>query len=220
MSHIATPTNSDCSGISTPERHHESPYTARHQASGPRETSRDQSTDRLELHPRRRSSAFVETGLEGEDAVVDAKLRRDSRPKLQVRFRSKVDVHEPEVVNWQPEPYENVEEMPAYFPTLPRLIFLLFCAALILPSLGNSPLLKNGITPIGAKAGPVGVRTPSEPRTLPEKRQDTEVCKRWSGQSAVVNGTFYYYGGRTLSSSTQTADTWSEHSFSTLPHSC
>src|ERR1700744_2065411 len=50
--------------------------------------------------PTRRNSAFLEVGLGGEDAIVDSKLRRGSRPKLQVRFRSKVDVVEPEAVDW------------------------------------------------------------------------------------------------------------------------
>ena len=35
------------------------------------------------------------------------------------------------------------------------------------------------------------------------------VCKRWAGQSAVVNGTLYYFGGRATSSSDQTSNTWS-----------
>jgi hypothetical protein len=49
------------------------------------------------------------------------------------------------------------------------------------------------------------------PRDL-VKRADspTDVCKRWSQQSAVVNGTLYLYGGRATTSSDQTSNTWSE----------
>jgi len=41
----------------------------------------------------------------------------------------------------------------------------------------------------------------------------TNVCKRWSHQSAVVNGTLYIYGGRTTTSSSQTSNTWSMYIF-------
>jgi hypothetical protein len=37
----------------------------------------------------------------------------------------------------------------------------------------------------------------------------TNVCKRWSQQSAVVNGTLYLYGGRATLSSDQTSNEWS-----------
>jgi len=42
------------------------------------------------------------------------------------------------------------------------------------------------------------------------KRQDSpaDVCKRWSQQSAVINGTLYLYGGRATTSSDQTSNTW------------
>jgi hypothetical protein len=36
----------------------------------------------------------------------------------------------------------------------------------------------------------------------------TDVCKRWSHQSAVVNGTLYIYGGQSTTSSSQTTNTW------------
>ena len=210
MSHSATPNpHSHCSGWSLSEKHFDDfAGTTRHRTSALSEPSTSVSDE--SEPPRRRSSAFFEAGLEGEDAFVDAKLRRNSRPKLQVRFRSTIDVLEPSVADWEPEPYETVEKMPLYFPTLPRLLFLVFCIALILPSLGNSPLLKAGISPIGAEAVPVAVPLESQPKTLPQKRQDTTVCKRWSGQSALVNGTLYYYGGRLITSGHQTSDEWSE----------
>ncbi|KAF1809029.1 hypothetical protein P152DRAFT_404107 [Eremomyces bilateralis CBS 781.70] len=43
-----------------------------------------------------------------------------------------------------------------------------------------------------------------------DRRADsaTEWCKKWSHQSAIVNGTMYIYGGRMSTSSAQTNDTW------------
>ncbi|EAS32946.3 kelch repeat protein [Coccidioides immitis RS] len=42
------------------------------------------------------------------------------------------------------------------------------------------------------------------------KREDspTDVCKRWSQQTAIVNGTLYIYGGRSISQSSQSDNTW------------
>lgn len=44
------------------------------------------------------------------------------------------------------------------------------------------------------------------------KREDspTDVCKRWGGQSAIVNGTMYLYAGRATSDPDQTSNTWSK----------
>ncbi|WEW55363.1 hypothetical protein PRK78_000793 [Emydomyces testavorans] len=42
------------------------------------------------------------------------------------------------------------------------------------------------------------------------KRDDssTDICKRWSQQTAIVNGTLYMYGGRSTSDSSQKDKTW------------
>jgi hypothetical protein len=47
-------------------------------------------------------------------------------------------------------------------------------------------------------------------RTI-QKRDNspTDVCKRWSQQSAIINGTLYLYGGRATSSPDQTSNEWS-----------
>lgn len=169
--------------------------------------------------PPRRNSVFLEVGLGGDDAIIDSKLRRDSRPKLQVRFRSKVDVVEPEAIDWSatsPVDHLPQPQMSPYFPTLPRLLFLALVIVLVAPSLHTSPLLIAGANPLTRKAGPVQrIESPNGIRRgiLPgnSKREDTptDVCKRWSGQSAVVNGTLYYYGGRATSSADQTTNEWS-----------
>ncbi|KPI36609.1 uncharacterized protein AB675_4371 [Cyphellophora attinorum] len=163
-----------------------------------------------EKPPRRRSSVFFEEGLKGEDAIVDARVRRLSRPSLRVRFRSKTDIFErPADADDIPIP---VNEMPALFPTFQRLLFFVLVLVVFVPSFGGSSFFKAGITPIGAKAGVVRVPIEKQTKALPavQKRQDTstDTCKRWSGQSAVVNGTMYYYGGRASTSADQTQNEW------------
>jgi hypothetical protein len=169
---------------------------------------------------RRRSSAFLEVGLGGDDAILDAKIRRSSRPKLQVRFSNEVEVVEPDAIDWPDEtelhrpPWERSQmhpTLPIFFPTLPRILFLAFVLALLIPSLNNSRQLTAGIRPIGAKAGPLK----TERREITEElvtRQDstTDVCVRWSQQTALVNGTLYSYGGHASMQPGQTENTWSK----------
>lgn len=171
------------------------------------------------VYDRRRSSAFFEVGLGGDDLIVDAKIRRNSRPRQQVRFRSKVEVHESNLAQRPTEDFACLGKQPqsfaisAFFPTLPRLMFLACIFLLGLQSWNDVGFFKAGISPIGAKAGPIKVRDERSVASLPaqqDKRQDsTTICVRWSGQSAVVNGTLFYYGGRSTQSSGQTSDTWS-----------
>lgn len=162
--------------------------------------------------PPRRNSAFFEVGLGGDDAIVDAKLKKSSRPKSQVRFRSKVDILEPDPVD-EPDsssPYRpSSEPMPLLVPTLPRLVFLAFVLILVIPSLRTSPLSRADANPVGTREA--GNRDITQLHAAKVKRDDspTVVCKRWAGQSALVNGTLYYYGGRATTSSSQTTDEWS-----------
>lgn len=197
----------------------DSPHTRHHRRMGSGQHTPPTYVGADAKHERRRSSAFFEVGLGGEDSIVDAKIRRNSRPRQQVRFRSKVDVHEA-------DPREYLEETGDFlvtrqqaipptsaWPSLPRLLFLACIFLLGLQSWNDIGLSTAGFSPIGAKAGPINVRSErgvASIQSKQEKRQDTEVCVRWSGQSAVVNGTLYYYGGRSSQSSGQTAGTWSE----------
>ena len=43
---------------------------------------------------------------------------------------------------------------------------------------------------------------------LPRADTDTDVCTRWSQQSAIVNGTIYLYGGHATTEQGQTSNTW------------
>ncbi|KAI1609347.1 hypothetical protein EDD37DRAFT_162545 [Exophiala viscosa] len=161
--------------------------------------------------PLRRNSAFFEVGLGGDDAIVDAKLKGTSSPKSHVRFRSKVDIVEPDPVE-ESDSFSlhrpSSEPMPFLFPTLPRLVFLAFVLVLVIPSLHTSPLSRADANPVGRREAET-----EEVDQLPAakfKRDDspTTVCKRWGAQSALVNGTLYYYGGRSTTSSSQTTDEW------------
>lgn len=42
----------------------------------------------------------------------------------------------------------------------------------------------------------------------------TDVCSRWSQQSAIINGTLYVYGGRSIQQEGQTSNTWNNDFFS------
>ncbi|EXJ67003.1 uncharacterized protein A1O5_09649 [Cladophialophora psammophila CBS 110553] len=174
--------------------------------------------------PTRRNSAFLEVGLGGEDAIVDSKLRRDPRPKLQVRFRSDVDVAETEAIDWaesSPSDRATRPQMSPSFRTVPRFLLLALVLLLVVPSLHHSPLLIAGANPLDRTAGSpvVGSSQRVKREVLPgsAKRENspTDVCKRWSGQSALVNGTLYYYGGRATTSSDQTSNEWN-NAFLTL----
>lgn len=65
---------------------------------------------------------------------------------------------------------------------------------------------------VNASSIPQGSITSMAERSTLVQRADsqTEVCKRWSGQSAIVNGTLYMYGFRTTTDAQQKSDTWSE----------
>ena len=175
---------------------------------------------------RRRSSAFVEVGLCGEDDIIDKKLgRHQSRQRLQVRFKSQVEVHEPKEDNWtdaeeevkplQLGSFEQIRTTSPLSSVMPRLCFLAFVLAIIVPILDHSQYLRTGVGPAGAKAGPVKRDASDERRTVPDElvrraNSPTDVCTRWSHQTAVVNGTLYIYGGRSTAQPSQTSNQWSK----------
>lgn len=171
----------------------------------------------------RRSSAFTEVGLEGHDSILDSKIQ--GRPQLSVRFRSTDSVIESQTSESEVQTTLTSADIGAHVPpTAPTFVrpesFLsripfaqiaLFTAlvAIAYPTFyGQSS--NSHMMPVVADASPMAPRARAL-ETLPAKRQstNTDVCKRWSGQSAVVNGTFYYYGGRATTSPDQTTNEWS-----------
>ena len=169
----------------------------------------------------RRRSVFKEEGFDDLDEATSTPSE-PLRPKASVRFRSTVQVLETteeeqsETDEWHDFEREQLRsQLQATYPTstMPRLYLLAFIIAIAVPTLNFSPFFKNSPGPIGAEAGPIDPLP--VPRTAAidgkEKRQaaSSGYCKRWSQQSALVNGTLYLYGGRTTTDANQVNDTWS-----------
>ncbi|KAH9886879.1 hypothetical protein F4778DRAFT_786594 [Xylariomycetidae sp. FL2044] len=88
--------------------------------------------------------------------------------------------------------------------SLHRLTMIAVLIAVVLPAITfNSGRGKIEIS--GADAGLI--RTPGSDLHRRDN-SPTDVCTRWAGQSAIINGTVYYYGGRSKTSGDQTSDTW------------
>lgn len=182
--------------------------------------------------PRRRRSMFTEIGL--DEVANPIKDTPASRPRQQVRFRSRVDIHqhddldddglsddEDEYLATSPDVSKMPSAVPASpFPSMPRFFVLVFMLAFIIPTLHNSPFFFKGKTvPAGVNGGVI--RKESEEGEIVRRQDPTDVCKRWSQQSALVNGTLYLYGGRAISDASQTTNEWSMSWFplvSTTPH--
>lgn len=88
-----------------------------------------------------------------------------------------------------------------------RLGLFSIILALLLPILQLSPIARMGV-----RGGTITRATiQAEPEhSLLVSREDstTNTCKRWSGQTAVVNGTLYMYGFRTTTDAKQQDNTW------------
>lgn len=111
-----------------------------------------------------------------------------------------------------PEP-RNTATMRDTYPPLLRLFPYTFIFVAFLAVLHNSPLIgKAGETAIGVRGGVI--RAPKVDSILVEadlaKRENspTDVCTRFSHQSALVNGTIYVYGGQATRRPGQKNDTW------------
>jgi len=172
--------------------------------------------DTLQLSEKhRRSSAFLEIGLEGTDSILDDKLRNE-RPKLQMNLRRGVSMVDSSAIeSVPPTPTTSSHPRPAVPRSLiPQISFmqvtLLIALLAVAFPIFYVPLTESRVVPAVAEAGVIIPRT-EQLATLPAKRQTTsaDVCKRWAGQSAVLNGTLYYYGGNAITTSDQTSNTWS-----------
>ena len=185
-----------------------------------------------------RRSAFKEIGLgdfsyDNVGAVKEITRMKPPRPRG-VRFRSKLPIHDADqlrddddgMAEWVNEDEGDLDcetigatcpgasPPSSPFPTMSRLILFAFVFALIIPTLHNPPWIGKAGALAGAKMGIV--RNSARGRGMPlgksvKKRDDspTDVCKRWSQQAAVVNGTMYLYGGRVTMDASQTENTWS-----------
>lgn len=94
-----------------------------------------------------------------------------------------------------------------------RHLLKLGAAALILAA--TLPFIQQPVPTESNAAPSVGVDSravPIERKIVLETRADspTDVCTRWSHQSAVINGTLYIYGGQATTEPGQTQNTWSK----------
>ena len=98
-----------------------------------------------------------------------------------------------------------------------RLWMLALIVVVAIPLLYDTPLLGQvGPSILGAKAGVIRSVETEKPAAIEgdlTKRDNspTDVCSRWSHQSAIVNGTIYIYGGRATNTSGQKLNTWTNN---------
>lgn len=86
----------------------------------------------------------------------------------------------------------------------PRVISRLYALAALVTILVSSSLK------VEAGFGKNGL----ERKVIRRDDSPTDVCTRWSHQSAVVNGTLYVYGGRSTQQEGQNTNTWNNDFFS------
>ncbi|KAI8939071.1 hypothetical protein NX059_004910 [Plenodomus lindquistii] len=186
---------------------------------------------------RRRMSIFAEVGLVDEDRLREERspvrthghLLKQMRPAKMLRFRSRNDVineRQPHgdddgESDWESVDGEEDDRKEATItstatlaPTqytmstkLYRLGLFSLVLALMLPILSMNPMSRIGVM---ASFVPGDVVKATSDMTTLVRREDSpvDVCKRWSGQSTVVNGTLYMYGFRTTTEQKQTDNTW------------
>jgi hypothetical protein len=181
--------------------------------------------------PGRRQSIFTEVGLVDELTMKHtrspapiATTFKHLRPARTVRFRSQnsifgetekddesdwesiIDDDEPAKALSAPTALPAPSTMPLRFY---RLGIFAFVLAVMLPILSMSPISR-----VGVRGGTIPRSTiDAQPeRSMVVKREDTPVdaCKRWAGQSTIVNGTLYMYGFRKNDSPKGDQNTWSK----------
>ncbi|KAI0489711.1 hypothetical protein F4859DRAFT_501430 [Xylaria cf. heliscus] len=105
-----------------------------------------------------------------------------------------------------PEKRPQVKSAAPPPPTSMRATMIALLAAVVLPTIGYN----SGRRKVEANGVEAGVIREPIVRPVLESRANspTYVCKRWAGQSAVLNGTLYYYGGRANITANQTESTW------------
>ncbi|KAL9062577.1 MAG: hypothetical protein Q9157_008799, partial [Trypethelium eluteriae] len=168
--------------------------------------------------PIRRQSIFREILDDEDEAQLSPLVSQPPRPVQKARFRSQPEILEQEegdelegtdevedtirtpttvIVDPVPAVIRSTNLSRAY-----RVGVLTLFLALLLPLIQDLPVIKNtGPISFGARGGVIKESRRSEPVLIEaplEKRQSdpTDVCTRFSHQSAVVNGTLYVYGGR------------------------
>lgn len=179
----------------------------------------------------RKRSIFTEVGLVDEDTMRDVRSPapltttfKHLRPARTVRFRSRNSIfgetEKNDESDWESVMDEDEADAQHIAPTtLPtssamplrfyRLGIFAFVLAIMLPILSMNPIAR-----VGVRGGTIPRSTiEAQPeRGVVVKREDTQVnaCKRWAGQSTIVNGTLYMYGFRKNDSPKGDQNTWSK----------
>lgn len=145
------------------------------------------------------------------------------RPARMVRFRSRNSIYgevgKEDESDWESVVDEDESDAPLSSTVLPvqstmplrfyRLSIFAFVLAVMLPILSMSPISRIGVR--GDLIPGSTIEAEAE-RSVVVKRADspTSACKRWAGQSTIVNGTMYMYGFRQNDSPKDDQDTWSK----------
>ncbi|KAI1417062.1 hypothetical protein F5Y13DRAFT_185894 [Hypoxylon sp. FL1857] len=88
---------------------------------------------------------------------------------------------------------------------LHRLSMIALLIAIVLPTISYN----NGRKKVEISGADAGVINPTRSAVLEGRdNSPTNVCTRWAGQSAIINGTVYFYGGRSKTNGDQQANTW------------
>ncbi|KAK5628333.1 hypothetical protein RRF57_004048 [Xylaria bambusicola] len=183
-----------------------------------------------------RKSVFREIGLDDDDGIA-RKLSNSSRPSFEKEKKPQLDQTtrrasepEPETVpdrkdsvggestrensRWlskllpekRPKIRSAATAPPASISGIQKFTLISLLIAVVLPAIGY----KNGRHTVEVNGADAAVIREPIVRSALEKRADslTDVCKRWAGQSAILNGTLYYYGGRVTMDPDQTNNEW------------
>ncbi|KAI1267168.1 hypothetical protein F5Y18DRAFT_330766 [Xylariaceae sp. FL1019] len=88
--------------------------------------------------------------------------------------------------------------------SLRRVSLIALLVAVVLPAINYNNGRKK-VEGSGVDAGVIRTRSP-----ILETRANSpkDVCKRWAAQSALLNGTLYYYGGRSITNPDQVDNQW------------
>lgn len=181
----------------------------------------------------RRRSIFTEVGLVDESSIRDTRSPapittefKHLRPARTVRFRSKNSIfgeaEKDDASDWESVVDEDESQTTSATPVvssstpmnpmrLYRLGIFAFVLAVMLPIFSMNPAARFGVR--GGTIPRSTIEARADRSVLVEKRQDTsptDACKRWAGQSTVVNGTLYMYGFQRNSEPKGDQNTWSE----------
>jgi hypothetical protein len=186
-------------------------------------------------------SIFTEVGLVDENRIREERsaVRTHGetlgrlRPAKMLRFRSRNDIFNDrgEKLDDDEDDWESVcdeddanDSLPAvtvpalsFMPAkLHRLGLLSVLLALMLPIMQLNPLKHVGVR--GGAIPTNSIKANAERSTLVIRDDSsTDACRRFSGASAVVNGTLYMYGFRKMSKQQQKDNTWSRLIRSLMP---